>query len=1057
MRHLPLSLALSAVACSGGGPAVEPPRPPPPPAPPPYAPYKTPAQFVLHPPRGGVAVSGSLRLDDGRCLVGAQNGDVFWTAKADKGCGLVAGGNGEASLPPVEAVAKLDAGRVGVVVEDGAVHVVEGGALPFVEVVPPPARLTSVVVAGERVVGLTPSGRFFELAPAGRWEARAPRLPAGHRVVDLAASGKSVLALAAPEAVLLSDDGGESFQAASASRVGAVRLARLAGGGLAALGPLGAVSWRPSGGALAAAGGVVVEASAAEAVAEPHESADFPDALAFQERRAVFVGTRWVELRDAEELAKPEETDDWFLLAGELGEPLAKRRLPRTGDCHAPRLSAAGDWVAVLCDDAAGGLFVLHGPSAGPLTRVHAAPSTGDADLAVAPNGSVLLAGACRSRSDCKSSLSLLTPQPKGSARVEPVAGEAVAFARALTFSPDGRRAFFLGAREADGKPGLFVSGDGGRSFVLKPIHGEGAESLQIGERPQLSYGEDGVLAAVVEAPRREDRGGEEHAILFFEPSGELREVSRRFPGNQYVSAFGSRVLAFHGGEPPQSALTESADGARTFDDVPFSRHLDDEDIERRHVACGWGGCVVGSTMTRVGWGAALGGGGLGARPRSAAPPSWLTPLQCELDPKAGWQTAEADRLPGPGEIALGATSWSAPYSHPAGEEARVVVARGGRLQEKPLLPRRAGAFALTGPVSSPWGWSASRVALPKGPPGGQPMRGVDVAWDHLADGTSGRATIADAGTFPATAEAPAAQLVSATGGVFAMPQGPGGLAWFVGRSASPVAYPSAPAGSVGLERTFVRGLVVGGAQLFALEPDSPVPFLAVARRDKPADPFRFSAASFGSFAQSRAAFFDVSWTVVGSGAAAAPALLVLGVAPGDASWLGLYPLTASGAFGPPEVVPTPLELGATPRACTAAERKASPRLVVRHDARLEGRAHPSFAGMRRPIVVPSILRPSVGKKPPDLIEPPVLLTTSAIYHATPSGPCLAGYAVGALPGVSGGEERVWGAVVGGDPTDSWLLRYRSPVLEAYPMKCRFKDGVAVSADVRRRIDTDAP
>jgi hypothetical protein len=125
--------------------------------------------------------------------------------------------------------------------------------------------------------------------------------------------------------------------------------------------------------------------------------------------------------------------------------------------------------------------------------------------------------------------------------------------------------------------------------------------------------------------------------------------------------------------------------------------------------------------------------------------------------------------------------------------------------------------------------------------------------------------------------------------------------------------------------------------------------------------------------------------------------------------------------FDEPVPVATQFDLANVPRACNAADRAASPRVVV-----------PYQTGTRHPVLVT------------DPVEPMrVLLTGDAVLYGAPSSACAAAYDATVVPeSASVPAER---AIISVDALDrSWLFRFadgsrdQPRSLEYRAMSCRF-------------------
>src|SRR5262249_23480314 len=142
------------------------------------------------------------------------------------------------------------------------------------------------------------------------------------------------------------------------------------------------------------------------------------------------------------------------------------------------------------------------------------------------------------------------------------------------------------------------------------------------------------------------------------------------------VAGWGDRALALAVAPDPgldevRSVLAwESLDGGQTWDEITVTRAVAREVLTGlMTLSCGSGGCLAGSTITRVGWkgqgeGPVLNHAG-SVEPRKE--PAVRTPIICELDARAGWtRIDDVDSrpnayfgLPGVDEAMRGRSLWS--------------------------------------------------------------------------------------------------------------------------------------------------------------------------------------------------------------------------------------------------------------------------------------------------------------------------------------------------------------------------------------------------------------
>jgi hypothetical protein len=137
--------------------------------------------------------------------------------------------------------------------------------------------------------------------------------------------------------------------------------------------------------------------------------------------------------------------------------------------------------------------------------------------------------------------------------------------------------------------------------------------------------------------------------------------------------------------------------------------------------------------------------------------------------------------------------------------------------------------------------------------------------------------------------------------------------------------------------------------------------------------------------------------------------------------------------------VPSQLDLPATPRPCSAADRTSTPRVVV-----------PFQPGARHTVLVT------------DPVEPMrTLLTGDAVLHGTPESPCAAAYDAVLVSSDLEKPERAEQALVSVASLEhSWLFRMASPsretvpVLEYRTMNCHWDPSAEVPVEVFREPGT---
>jgi hypothetical protein len=1085
-RHLLLAAALASAACG----APEAPAARRAPAAPVVAAADSPAawspaRWDYHPPAPDGA-RAHLRLDGGACVVVAPGGQRWLTTPArarDGGearrCAGVA--RASASLAPEDLVNVVRRGASSwiFVGESGTLYEAAEPLGPLARATPPPEPVVKVVGGPSALVALTRAGRLLRYdAATGFTAAAAP--PA--LVVDVAvnAAGRG-LALAAPEALFTSDDGGATWiaaRAASSLAVGAARVGDEPDGALIAEGLLESVVWDPSSGADPARAPRTLAAPAPPAL----EAGRAASAAAVLYGRAQIDEDRYWEA-----LRPDAESGPWELARGRIEGRLETIPLAWSDACGSLKLGARGKHVVVACvrlegDDVVA--TVRRSSDGGATWKTLAdlpAAETDQVAIAVAPDGSALVTGACKpAQADCRPEGPIVLRAPRVVASLAPGLGGS---ASAPAFSPDGRSAYVIGRRAKDDAFALFVSHDAGESFAERSLDrpegaaraasGEEAEDpieLELGEGTSIQVADDGTVGVTFPnaAPPVHFVADADGRVtgLATTPTREgllaghgrsLVALATREAGADEALRFGAPAS----GEGFAIGLWESLDGGGTWAEVPIADAVG-ADYQRGSttIACGAGGCLFGETASRVGWG----GGAEGQRRALAAPEVSIprashlrTPIACELAVGSRWTRVE--RLEGRAgqpdidEAARGRSLWSLLTFDPATAAVTAVSAMrpasgpgASRVEARRLLaPLSRPARAATHIAPQMEGYAAVRARLGEG---GAPTGRLEVAWENWMEGTSGRRELEVDGGLDDGAVLGArlaTGLVSVSpGGVFLRPRPSSRRLVFLDlkQGVERLDYPDWPASGPfgdlqiagGGDAVMARGQIV--AVGFVTPGDGPRARVVMLGRRAPGDAWSFSATSLSPLG----GIFDgeLEWTYAGR---------ELGVTSLMAdpfhgrAWAFFSPFLPDGTFGAPVALPTQLDLGERPRACDAAERASTARM----ESVLFGDGdEPLYAGTRHPVLVDD----PAGPKGAAASEPTLLLTSSAVVHGTPAAPCVA-----ALRALGAGKTGTR-AILSGDLTDAWLFRdvdappedkdraadaqTSGRALEYRPMTCRY-------------------
>jgi hypothetical protein len=1093
--------------------------------------FVSPARWDFHPPAPTVALAAA-KVAGGACVFTAEGGQR-WSAAASKMAGsrLVCAGKAEVSTAvsaeELTSVIRRADGSWIYVGESGSLFEAPDALAPFTRVVPAPEPLGKVAGAGAAVLATTLEGHLLRWEAATGWRpvAASPAL-GGARVLDVVVgdAGKA-LALAFPEALFASEDGGATWAASGAPRIGARLLGRTAAGELGAQGLFESVVWRaPS------APNVTADppfARGAEKIHAPQAALEVevgraPAAASVLTGRAALDGDRYYEV------IRPEtEGEAWLLARGRIDGRLETAPLPDSKPCSSMRLGARGKHLVRVCVSADGEQIAAEVRESADQGATWGDPlklltlDTDQINLAVAPDGAVLMTGVCRvAETACKPAgplairVALATDGGAAAPRLTPVAAPQLSGAALLpAYSVDGRSAYFLGHRGKDDRLNLFVSHDGGESFspraievtagvrVAKRPRGddddepaeEPVDSFDVDDQSFLRVGDDGVVGMLMARARGDvvyvtaDDDG--RILQVGTPPVDSTEDDGRGGSTMLMTGHGRRVIAIPLSVPDSGTgiVYESLDGGATWDRQAAPQALVREYYRGALVGvCALGGCVLGETVTRLGWGGQPDAAAVDrpAEPAHEGTQSVLTPIVCDLSAATRWTPVDnvaGQLVPGMAQAMRGRSVWSAiTVDRKTGAVAAVSanLPESGegeaRVTTRQLLgPRPASAHLATALALSEYeGYAAARVPVPVDaqgkPQAGASMRNLEVVWENYLEGAQSRAKIPDAGPFEKgdvtlgevksgrgddgelvyVADVLHATLLSITShGIFVRPHArtQRAVEIFVdgaGRVDLREATPWPSTSPLGPTLDFRAEAAAVGGNLFGLgllRDDGDWGAVSLARRPGAAGPWAYSAASIlpphavsGPLLMHASMAWSPKLPVAVFGLVADPAHA--------RAWAHVLGVRGDGTFGPAEPVPTIADLPDRARGCTPAERAATPRVGL--PFLLESN-RVLFPGQRHPVLV----REPRGRNAVGVDEPTVLLTGGAVVQGTPASPCVSAWEAA---GVASGPVA---AVLPGDLAHAWLFRPARdgsrptkrgdpgdpvPAFEYRPMSCRF-------------------
>lgn len=475
-------------------------------------------------------VNATLDLNDGSCVVVTGDGERWVVAATGKatttkeaptstrhnvGCRGDAVGATFGAPEPLRRIVRAGS-TFRFIGESGTLYEATTPLGSFDRTLTPPIRLARVATHGESTVGLSSAGDPYWLEHDG-W-VRGDGGGAHLFDVEVDDDGRA-LAIAWPEQVLLSHDGGRTFRPTKdvPRPIGALAVRSGGGAPLTAVGISGQLAW-PAGGDTLKPQAVSRNVARSDVgAAEVRVRWLSPQAQAVAPARAVLTGSRWYEIRAASELPHDDEaggkssTKGWAILRGKLDGELESAPLHQVPDDHEARMGASGAFVVVgfmdKPEDGDSGpprLALIASSDEGrtfhPMARL-GCPDIRQVRIAVSATGDALVAGACPSvpkvvvktetegqpshlgltrggRKDdddeaCRPRAPVVV---KAGAKGRPavvsvgVATDLRGLAVAPAFSTDGSSLYFLGRRAKGQEPSIFHSEDGGSTWTSRPM-----------------------------------------------------------------------------------------------------------------------------------------------------------------------------------------------------------------------------------------------------------------------------------------------------------------------------------------------------------------------------------------------------------------------------------------------------------------------------------------------------------------------------------------------------------------------------------------------------------
>jgi hypothetical protein len=655
--------------------------------------FTAPARWMAFPQSVGMPQARVL-LDDGTCLVTTDDGQRWVVTPRDPKSPCI--GRGVASgSPTYEAL--VGAQRVGAdyrfVAEGGAVYTSQEPNGPFSRYVKSPTYLRRVAARGAAIVGLDDDGGTY-FYDGEAWKRAS--VPKGMGGIDVAADEQGrVLWIGAPESMLVSTDAGRTFTAPSSAipRIGAHEVGFTASGKLGARGVLGNLVW--DGTSVTSSSESLAPVDVPDVEIEPLAG---PRASLALEQRAAFDRSRYFEL------VEPSDTARHVLAKSTFGGPVEEVGLEELETCDNVKLAAANGLLAFACikeapDQPSLSAELYKSDDGGATLKLVTSlttPSFSDMSFALAPDGTMLVLGACKpaapkeepaapKEGDAAAAPKETPSTVEGASACTPKAPLYVhesgintgtvpyleeASARSPLLSPDGRTAYFIGRNRRDSQPAIFVSKDGAKTFQMRTIEGPQASSwveddsggemesgyvrpLYLTETSWLTMDETGSLGVVGER----DLG---LSWITLDADGRLANVGEPPEPSFMIGGVGSRVLALAYGSMDGILRTfESLDGGVSWAEVTTTPAVQRYGERGGAFVCGQGGCLLGDELARIGW------EGQAETPFTMAEelfpdapePKLSIPIACQLTPKTEWTPIEGrpeERPSGSGYSAYG-------------------------------------------------------------------------------------------------------------------------------------------------------------------------------------------------------------------------------------------------------------------------------------------------------------------------------------------------------------------------------------------------------------------
>lgn len=930
---------------------------------------------------------------------------------------------------------------------------------PFLRSSPPIEPLERVSAQGTSIAGVRFDGALIQTLDAGATWQRVNAPGEFFADVQFGEDGTGV-AFSVPERWYATTDGGRNWNRLEVPSIGVSEVRPDPKHGIVALGGTSWYDVKPR-----AKPVFVPRASGPvdEGFKLPTTPPRGPSALALSGQRALLMGNDYLELE------RNEDDDGWNLASGELGNPIKERPLDLAAECTAVRLAGFLQVLYLACfkgttDEASVPVDFLSSKDGGKSFKRESFSVRAKLDafhMAVGADARLVITGICspqdstrgcaphgvyhkrrgskakgkndeaasketaasKEKTTSKDTATSKTAASKKRSSEELVLSAVPGLAStpmAMAFSADGKVAYLVGQRTKSDNYTMFVSRDSGETFRAR-------EMEQLGAHPKPAqytwYQRDTVQDTVLDMQAADDgtlsvviRRGDGVALAVTDDDGRVLSLTPGPGESTTLGAYGTRGMAL---APETGKAWETLDGGVSWQPIgslPVS--LCDGTRECKvTVKCGMAGCVVGESLTRIGW-----RGQLESELALAGPPQSLTtgllyprvrtPISCTLGDDEWAALDGVTDAPSAYEAAIGTAIWHAHGSDRNTGAAWAYHGRGGRrpgVTVATLFPPAADpaelAFAMVDQVE---GASAIRYRVPRGGPGDGEISSIEVAWDNRFENVVKRASLGRSLPFRTgdyAAQRARTQLAMpdilsiGVGGIYVRPHAQAGAAqttYFLdGRSVTeipPLRWPDTPHAS---RDDMVH---VGTAHLpIRIQQEGAI----LTRATRSGSAWEFSSQTLGLPHPDALGAAQRSGLAFVNGASA---FYVLSYADSGLPRRGfVFPLQATGPVtGAPIEIPQQLDLSDPPNACNENAIASTPRIVV-----------PAQAGTRHPVIISHRIEPIR-----------TLLSTEAVLHGTPRAPCLA--ALAAVPvDMDERDDRTWmyAIVSPGDLEHAWAFR----------------------------------